>query len=603
MKQIIIAFFCLLFAGSLTSQVVRDHRTANPGKESVVNISPASSGAVILYENGNFAGQSKSFVAGTYRFFTPADLNDIVSSIKVPAGMAVVVYEHANSKGGYGNYIDLMEDCPDLTVYNLNDKVSYLIVLNAARPGFYYARGRMTNNQFVAGHWERERANGQKPDNAPPGTVSILPPTLEADDIANAPLATQAEIDEFENVQKNQLNVGVLGGETTRPFYFHHNKPGEEVYKYKKVIDPARLPGKFFDWASEKLGWVGFVVTPYLALTELATEVVMDFKDWLFGSSSTKMEIDCWYPDSEFKRTVCGKMEESVEICTQDYSHTKVTLDKDVCYNLLPSEKFVPMLTNKLTGETYGKIEGEVRPLYLTNLNTSTGKTSEGMTPRNPLLMQINKDENVCLYGPWMADILDINLKVPVPFTDESLDIGNIDLRKANEIHPVNQLWRKNGTETQLIAIADGTGYFQKVSNNEVAASGLNQRMRFYIAFTLPAKLNPVTGSTPVYDINGVGFEFTDNPVVDIQPEMVTLKYNDVVRIKVNDNSFVRLQKTHSVFFDKVRKRANGSVQGYIVVETERITKPGGSINIFVKDLTVNNSPLSPERPVLDKRQ
>ena len=123
------------------------------------------------------------------------------------------------------------------------------------------------------------------------------------------------------------------------------------------------------------------------------------------------------------------------------------------------------------------------------------------------------------------------------------------------------------------------------------------------VAFTLPAKLNPVTGSTPLYDINGVGFEFTDNPVVDIQPEMITLKYNDVVRVKVNDNSFVRLQKTHRVFFDKVRKRANGSVQGYLVVETERITKPGGSINIFVKDQTVNNSPLSPERPVLDKRQ
>ena len=35
--------------------------------------------------------------------------------------------------------------------------------------------------------------------------------------------------------------------------------------------------------------------------------------------------------------------------------------------------------------------------------------------------------------------------------------------------------------------------------------------------------------------------------------------------------------------FDTVKQRATGDIQGFIVVETEKITKPGGSINLFVK--------------------
>lgn len=595
MKKITIVLAAFLgLASSEKAQVVRDHRT---GQKPVVETKPvytAPAGQVTVYEHVNFTGQSKSYGVGTFRFLSAADLNDMVSSIKVPAGMGVIIYEHANEKGGYGSYGDILEDIPDLSVYNFSDKASYITVISTVREGFVWARNRMVNNEFVAGHWERKRANGVLPDNALPMVLSQLSETFDPNDAASAPQATQSEIDEFNDIMKNQLGVGVLSGETTRPFYYHNNQAGEQVYKYNKIIDPARLPGKFFDWASQQLGWAGFVVKPFELVTELAT----DIKDFFFGSSSTKMAIDCWYPDSEFKKTVCGKMEEDVEICTQDYSHTKVTVDKDVCYNLMPSERFKPMLTNRWTGETHDKIEGEVKPVYLMNYNPQTQKSTEGLTPHNPLLMQIKKDENVCLYGPWMADILDINLKIPIPLTDESVSLGNIDLRKANEIHPVNQFWRKNGNETQLIAIADGTGYFQKTGNNEIAASGLNQRMRFYLAFIIPPHIDAFNSGNRAYDINAIAFDIIDNPVLDIQPETVSLKYNGVSRVVVNDNSFIRIQKTHRVFFDKVRKRPNGYVQGYIVVETEPIRKQGGSINIFVKDQTVDNSPLGPIKPV-----
>ncbi len=592
MKRIVSLIIGILFLQNMYGQIKKGQPiTTKP----LVKTRPVSQ-EVILYEHPNYSGRFKTLGVGQYPL---SDFNDLGSSITVPAGMVVVIYEHAKEAGGYGIYVDLMEDCPDLSIYNFNGKASYVNVFrSSSNTGLLWARNRIDKNLFIPGHWERARANGIMPDNSPPAVVSSLSQTGFLDDYSNAPLASQAEIDEFNDIRMNQMNVAVLEGETTKPFYYHHNQPAEELYRYYKIIDPARLPGGFFNWASEKLGWAGLVVEPLESLTDYAG----DIKDWLFGSGSTKMKMDCWYPVSELKKTVCGKMKEDVFICPQDYMHTQVTIDKDVCLSLVPSERFNSMLSNRWTGETHDDIEGEVKAKNVANFNPALNKTIETLTPLNPLLQQIKKDENVCLYGPWMGDILDISLKFPIPFTNAKMELANINVRKSNEIHPINQLWRRIGNEIQLIAIADETGYFQKTGNGEVAASGLNQRMRFYIAFSFPANPDVMTGPTLEYHINGVGFEFTHYPVQDIQPEIITLKNNGVVRVKINDNSFVRAQKTHTVFFEKVRKRADGSLQGYIVVETERITKPGGSINIFVKDVTVNNSPADPviKPPVSD---
>jgi len=595
MKSIVISLIGVFTMIQASSQV-RDHRRPADRKPPVTTTVSGSNKLIVLYDLPGYGGTHKSFGAGSYRFSSPADLNDVASSVKVPPGMAVILYEHANEKGGYGNSVDLLEDCADLTVYNFSDKVSYITVFATTDArGYVWARNKVRDGRFVTGHWERKRADGKLPDNTPPAAV-LTPALADPDDVASAPVATQAEINEFNDIMQNQLGVAVLGGETTKPFYYHHNQPGEAVYKYNKIIDPARLPGGFFDWAANKLGWAGIVVRPFEAVTDIAG----DIKDWIFGSSSTKMEMDCWYPVSEFRTTVCGTLTSDASICTQDYLHTQVTIDKDVCYHISPFEKFRPVLTNRWTGETSSSIEGEVKSVNLANFNTQTQKWVETTQPRNPLLMEFKKDQQACLYGPWMGDILDINLKVPIPLTDSKIEITNIDLRKNNEIHPINQMWRKNGDEWQLTAIADGTGYFQKTGNGEVAASGLYQRMRFYIAFTLPATFRPGMGiQMREYHINGAGFEFTSNPPRDVQPETITLKNNGTVRLKINNNSFSRVQRTHKVFFDKVRKRQDGSVQGYIVVETEPINKQGGSVNIFVKEVTVDSGPVAPGRPVI----
>lgn len=579
MKSLTVSVVFLFVLNMVNGQVAPETRTLPP---------LTANNTVIIYEDANFGGTGKIFEPGVYLL---TGFNDVVSSVQVPPGMGIMIFEHGTEKGGTGNYVDLLEDCPDLSIYQFNDIASYISVFNTTNAaGHVWARNKMRDGKFVPGHWERKRADGKLPDNSLPALNSSAD-----NDVAFVPLATQAELDEFNQIQNNQLNVGVLSGGTTRPFYYHHNQPGEEVYKYNKVIDPSRLPGALLDKIDEKLGSFGVVIKPFEVVVDLAG----DIKDWFTGSSSTKMKMDCWFPVTEYKKTVCGTIED-VFTCPQNYLHTQVTIDKDVCFSLKPSPGFSSMLTNHRTGETHEGIEGEVKVLNLMNYNTETGKSTETLTPGNPLLLQVKKEEQVCFFGPWMGDILDINFKVPIPLTDTKIDIGNINLRNSNEIHPINQFWRKNGKETQLIAVVDETGYFQKTGNGEVAASGLNQDMQFYYAFTLPA---PDTKSPLLtYDINGIGYEFTNSTAQEVQPETLSLKQNGVEKLQVNDNSFLRIQKTHSVYFEKVRKRADGSTQGYIVVQTERITRPGGSINVFIKDAT-NYGPAIKDRLPVKKRQ
>ncbi|MDQ3751034.1 MAG: hypothetical protein M3367_18750, partial [Acidobacteriota bacterium] len=132
--------------------------------------SSAHSQSVVIYEHSNFGGRSKKLSIGDYRL---SDFNDVASSIKVPAGLAAMIFEHADDGGGYGISVDLLEDQPDLSKYNFNDKVSYVTVFSTQRQGFFWARNSIRNGQFVMGHWERARASGN-----PVNTVAVVSPPL-----------------------------------------------------------------------------------------------------------------------------------------------------------------------------------------------------------------------------------------------------------------------------------------------------------------------------------------------------------------------------------------------------------------------------------------
>lgn len=129
---------------------------------------------VTVYENSNFGGRSKTLAVGNHKL---SDFNDIASSIKVPQGLVAIIYENADDNGGYGIWVDLLEDQSDLSQFNFNDKTSYISVFSATREGGYiWARNSLRNGQFLSGHWERRRAGAAgNPVNSTPVVSPPLP--------------------------------------------------------------------------------------------------------------------------------------------------------------------------------------------------------------------------------------------------------------------------------------------------------------------------------------------------------------------------------------------------------------------------------------------
>lgn len=136
---------------------------------SVLMCSSAYSQSVI-FEQPNFGGRSKTLGIGDHRL---SDFDNVASSIKVPAGLVAIVYENAEDAGGFGRWVDFLEDRPDLAQFDFNDKASFVRIFatpNSQR--LIWVRNSMQNGRFVGGHWERPRAAGNP---ANPNAV-VAPP-------------------------------------------------------------------------------------------------------------------------------------------------------------------------------------------------------------------------------------------------------------------------------------------------------------------------------------------------------------------------------------------------------------------------------------------
>ena len=138
---------------------------------------------VTLYEQANFGGRSHALTLGDHLL---SEFNDVASSIKVPNGLIAVLYEHADNGGGYGRFVDLLEDQPDLSRLTLHKAISYVRVFSRTRPGYAYIRNSVRNGRFEPGHWEREPAAGRPPLVIP--TVAVVSPPLPS----NAPVPSAA---------------------------------------------------------------------------------------------------------------------------------------------------------------------------------------------------------------------------------------------------------------------------------------------------------------------------------------------------------------------------------------------------------------------------
>jgi phospholipase C len=229
-------------------------------------------GSVRLFRDRQFAGASVPLDEGDTRF--TADFNDIASSVRVAPGYCAVLYEYANAYGGYGASVELLEDCPDLSVYGFDKKTSYVRVFRTEQDGFVWARATMRDGQFVAGHWQRRRASGEPVNSNVAVVAPPIPPPSAPIPPPSAPIpgrgAPGGVVIRDHRGQPQETKVGPAGTPSGDPVIRDHR---ESKIKHVFVL---MLENRSFD---HMLGFSGITGTD--AATGQATSI-----DGLNGSES-----------------------------------------------------------------------------------------------------------------------------------------------------------------------------------------------------------------------------------------------------------------------------------------------------------------------------
>lgn len=355
-----------------------------------LTVEPAA--AVVLFDNTGFGGESKSLGVGQ---FALADFNDRASSIKVTPGYVAVLYDNADSKGGWGISVDLLEDQPDLSTFDFSDKASYIMVFPASRDNTYdWKRNSLVNGQFIAGHWERKRANGQTVGNTNNPVVS---PPLPSQD-ANATVTALA-------VNGPVTTITTLG-----------KLPYDAKQRWDLAMNKQEgIIGNDFR-GSEEIGSACF---------ERASNnfAIPDF-------------INFWYPQKQqndhrsvvyFKRTLAGILHEA-----KQFEHSGTFPDYDINLDIIPDESYKYLLRDahprEYTGimateywatriipfledqgqhdcddlssrEEFTYLEAEIAPEYWPQGDHLFGRALfADMT-------LIRTGKRICVYGPWIYDV------------------------------------------------------------------------------------------------------------------------------------------------------------------------------------------------------
>lgn len=166
---------------------------------------------VTLYADPGFAGLSISLEEGKTRFIDANSFNDMARSVRVPPGLCVMLYEHANEFGGYGVSVSLVADCADLGAIGFGAMASHATVFPRERDNYIWINAHTENGQLIPGHWERKRARGQRPEDGPP---VLTPPIL-------APTQPQVEfssvVREHGSVVVRDSNGNIVGTGVGRP--------------------------------------------------------------------------------------------------------------------------------------------------------------------------------------------------------------------------------------------------------------------------------------------------------------------------------------------------------------------------------------------------
>lgn len=529
--------YCALLALLLCSGIFAQKPIRRLDRTIPVTTLQIQNSAVVLYDGAGFTGNSKALGAGLVRL---NDFNDVASSIKVSPGYCAVIYEHADNAGGYGVWVDFLEDCADLSAYNFNDKTSFINVFSTQKPGYIFVRNSMKDGQFVAGHWERERANPAL--NPSPGTVPVVGPYLPGREVVVTSLQVNGPV----------TTIATLGTLTT-----------EDRMLWEKATNDQS----------------GIIGNDYRGIEELGSAC--------FERASNNLlipdNINFWYLQKQandhrnvvyFKRTLAGTVREAhqsnISGTYQDY---------DINVDIVPDEHFKYLLTDAHPREytsimsaeyngtrivpfledagqhdcddpnsqaSFEALEAEIAPEYWPQGDHKYGRS------RLADLCLIQTGGKMCVYGPWIYD-------------------------KGHcchpEIHPAEQLWWSNKT-------ANGIRY-----NCNVICDA-SRRFLWRNQMDDGTKLKP-WGEPPIKGIFAIALDIPpgrpDVALNDVtrQYEVANLEDYNVMDYGNTDQTysleyagkklvtFIPHNNAFKVSFEHIgTDPANGNIRGFLVIET-----------------------------------
>ncbi len=490
---------------------------------------------VELYEHANYTGQSRSYGPGQYLL---SDFNDMTSSIKVPAGMVAYIYEHATATQGFGIAVDLLENVPDLSVYNFNDKVSYLIVFYATKDNLYdWKRNTMVNGQFVAGHWERKRAKPQ-----PPNTVAVVSPPIPG------PVSTAATVLTVNGATTSITTLGV------------HSIEGKSLWEIAKLQ-------------------MGIIGNDFRGREEIGTAC--------FERASNNILIpdnfNFWYPQmppndhrKPAKRTLSGQVTRAGQANIQGTFN-----DFDVNIDILPYPNYEylvnsahkPKFTTIMSLQdvpydikdcppSFKTVEAEIAEDFWPKGNHTFGRAR--LT--DMVLRRVGK--GICVYGPWI------------------FDEGHC---RHPEIHPAEELWWQdtinNKKQYNLNVVCDASRRFfwRKQMDDgtklkpwaEPPVKGL-----FAIAFeyVLPKTEAAINFPVKQFEADYIQhYNLTEYPNAN-QTYSLMYQGKTIVTFKPNNNAF-------KVSFEHVGLAPDdpSKIRGFLVLETQvgKLTQIATAITVF----------------------
>jgi hypothetical protein len=506
--------------------------------------------SVTIFEEPNFGGRSKTLGVGEHRFLTPDDFNDVVSSIRVPAGFAAMLFEHADDGGGFGRSVDLLEDCADLSKLNFNDVTSYITVFATHRPdGFIWVRNSLQNGQFVAGHWERQKAGG----GPPPSPVAVVSPPLPPH--AGKPVTTVIQ------VNGAQSTITSLGPQT--------------------FLDASL-------WEHATADQMGVIGSDFRGVEEIGSAAFERGSNNFFIPDN----LNFWYPQKQpndhrsvvfFKRTLVGKVE-SVHIANIPGTFE----DHDVNIDITPNEKYQYLISEAHPREytalmsaqwngsfhqsgqpdcddsksvaEFNFVEAEIMP---------NGDIHAATAQRLNDMILIRAQRDVCIYGPWIYDK------------------GHCC---HSEIHPAEQIWWRDDISS---------GEKRYTFNVFCDAS---QRFWWRDQMDDGTKLKP-WGAPPIKGLFAIAFEADLGNPVEAAVGKHTVKFevsniddfnvatipggNQAYNLVFQNNvlvTFIPHNDAFKVTYENVGLAGANKVRGFLVIETSvgTVTQKATKLSIEV---------------------